>query len=114
MLAKTNRFHGYNSLNFAYKQGKAVRGSQLTLRFVLNEKRSAYRVAVVVSKKVSKSAVIRNRIRRRVYEAVRLQSAAIDKPYDIIIMVYAEEVATMPSEALQKAVTGLLQKASVI
>ena len=111
MLSKTHRFHGLNSLNFAHKQGKVVRGSVMNLKFARNDRRDTYRVAVVVSKKVSKSAVTRNRIRRRVYEAVRLQAASIQKPYDLVFMVYSVELATMESAKLQEIVAEQLRKA---
>ena len=111
MLTRTHRFHGYNALNFAHKQGQVARGPAISLKYVLNQRRHTYRVAVVVSKKTSKSAVTRNRIRRRVYEAVRTQAAAIHKPYDLVFMVYDEKVATMDAAQLQKNVSELLRRA---
>ncbi len=114
MLARTHRFHGYNALNFAHKQGQVVRGPVMSLKYALNQRRHTYRMAVVVSKKVSKSAVTRNRIRRRVYEAARTQAAAIHKPYDLIFMVYSEQVATMDAAELQKNVTEQLRKSGAV
>lgn len=87
-----------------------VRGSLMSVKIARNERRRSYRVAVVVSKKVSKSAVVRNRIRRRIYEAVRRQ-AAITGPYDVIFMIYSVEVATAPAEKVQKMVADQLSKA---
>lgn len=113
MFNRSHRFHGHNSLNFTYKQGKAVRSQAITLRYAKNTRRDTYRVAVVVSKKVSKSAVTRNRIRRRVYEAVRAYAPAIHEPYDLIYMVYSEDVATIPAAQLQSTVAGLLNKAGI-
>ena len=112
MLAQRYRFHGYNALNFAHKQGSIVRGQQLSLKYVKNERRSTYRVAVVVSKKVSKSAVVRNRIRRRVYEAVRAYT--VNESYDLIFMIYSVDVATLPTELLQKTIQQQLKKAGVV
>ena len=45
-----------------YQHGKTVRRPQMSLVFVPNDK-GFTRVAVVVSKKIAKSAVERNRIR---------------------------------------------------
>jgi ribonuclease P protein component len=78
------------------------------LRFSRNPKRTDYRVAVVVSKKVNKSAVVRNRIRRRVYEVVRGYGLATN--LDVIITVFDEVVATMPAEQLQKSLRRQLSK----
>ena len=73
MLQQCNRFHGHGSLKFVYKNGQAVRSSIATIKYVKNPYRNHSRFAVVVSKKVLKSAVRRNRIRRRVYEIIRLE-----------------------------------------
>jgi len=84
------------------------------LHFHPNDRRHDYRLAVVVSKKVDKSAVARNRIRRRVYESVRQQADHIKKPYDLVITIYTDQAATMPHEELEHGVTALLKQARVI
>jgi ribonuclease P protein component len=113
VLSKQHRFHGLTALNFAHKQGKVVRGSFCSLKYVRNERRQSYRVAVVVSKKVSKSAVVRNRIRRRVYEIVRTKTV-ITEPYDLIFMIYSAEVATMDAEKLEKVIIGQLRQTNSV
>ncbi|MDB5164334.1 MAG: ribonuclease [Candidatus Saccharibacteria bacterium] len=113
MISTKHRFHGHNSLRFVYQKGQTVRAGVGSLKYTLNTRRNSYRLAVVVSKKVSKSAVQRNRIRRRIYEAVRLQEAAITKPYDLVITVFQDNVTTMPSEKLRQDVTYLLRQAKI-
>lgn len=71
-----------------------------------------YRVAVVVSRKVSKSAVVRNRIRRRVYAQIRQLSAAFPGGMDMVFTVYSDQVADMDSEKLAQAISDLLKKAA--
>lgn len=114
MLSIRNRFHRRGSINYVYRKGHTVRGEYLSLRHV-QSRREDYRLAVVVSKKVSKSAVVRNRIRRRVYEAVRLQKKGSGDPWpkDLIISVFDERVASMPYEDLAAAVRHLLKKAGL-
>lgn len=114
MLDRSHRFHGYNALTFTHRQGKVIRGSQLSLKYSLNERRRTYRAAVVVSKKVSKSAVQRNRIRRRVFEVVRQHTDQISRPYDLIFVVYNAEVSTMPADELRRLIMAQLQKAGII
>ncbi len=114
MIERRHRFHGLGSLRFVYSRGKMVRGPAMALKYNLNERRQTYRCSVVVSKKVSKSAVTRNRIRRRIYEIVRSQEDRITKPYDLVITVYHEQVATMPSAELTKTIYNLLTQASVV
>jgi ribonuclease P protein component len=86
----------------------------LSLKYVLNEKRSVYRASVVVSKKVSKSAVKRNRIRRRIYESIRENNDAITKPYDLVFIVYGEQLATIKAAEIHEIVAGQLKKAGVL
>lgn len=110
MIAQTHRFHGYGSLNSVYRSGQAVRGSLLSLRYATRDAHRPYRVAVVVSRKVHKSAVTRNRIRRRIYEVVRRQSDSIQSGTDLIFTVFNDRLATVESQKLEDAITDLLRK----
>lgn len=83
------------------------------LKYVANHKRSDYRLAIVVSKKVHKSAVVRNRIRRRLYEAFRLQVTE-PKPYDMVVTVFHESLATLPAEDVQIMVAAQLKQANIL
>lgn len=112
MLTRKNRFHGYNSLRFTYKRGNTVRGSLCALRYVRNSRLTDYRAAVVVSKKVHKSAVVRNRIRRRVYKIIR-DLVKAGQPYDMIFTVYSDRLATMPTEELVSMVLSKLESADI-
>ncbi|MEA3293180.1 MAG: ribonuclease P protein component, partial [Patescibacteria group bacterium] len=48
------------------------------------------RFGFIVSKKVSKKAVIRNKIKRRLREIIKARIAKMKQGYDIIILVYPE------------------------
>jgi ribonuclease P protein component len=85
----------------------------LSLRVLANDRRSNFRVAVVVSRKVNKSAVARNRLRRRLYEQVRLRAADI-KAYDLVFTVFSDQLEALSPTELQKLVTDLLQRANVL
>jgi ribonuclease P protein component len=113
MIGRTYRFHGRGAIQRLYKAGKSVRSGSLALRYAPNPRRNSYRLAVVVSRKVSKSAVVRNRIRRRLYENVRILSADFIAPYDLVLVVYEEKVATLPADQLQGELEKLLQKAKL-
>lgn len=116
MLAQQHRFHGHGSLRYVYKHGQSVRGRVVTVKYSANPRREHSRVSVVVSKKVLKSAVGRNRIRRRVYEIVRHCLPAIERAgtYDIVLLVFSAEAATMPYGELQDAVHQQLSAAGVM
>lgn len=99
MIGRQNRFHGYNSLRYVYRSGQMVRGPLFAVKALENPRRGAYRAAIVVSRKVSKSAVARNRMRRRLYAAVQEQSRHFTGPYDIVITVFNDGVqAASPAE----------------
>ena len=114
MLTQAHRFHGHGSLRFVYKRGDAVRGRVVSLRSIKNPRRSHSRVSVVVSKKVLKSAVGRNRIRRRVYEIVRHALPSIATPHDIAILIFSSEAATMAHDELEQLVLNQLIEAGVL
>lgn len=114
MIDRTHRFQGRGSLTFVYKRGQSIRGKLLALRYILNTRTKNYRVAVVVSRKVHKSAVVRNRIRRRVYETLRDLAPHITGTYDLVFVVYNEELATVSTAELQRIIHGQLQEAGVL
>ena len=114
MITRQHRFHGHGSLRFAYQKGTSVHASCCTLRFVLNTRRDTWRMAVVVSRKVHKSAVVRNRIRRRIYEAARPLLTEVTKPYDLVFTVYGEQIASMDSTLVHDMVASQLTKAGVL
>ena len=110
MIQKKNRFHGHNSLKYVYRRGKTVRGPLTAVKYV-KSRREHYRLAVVVSKKVHKSAVKRNRIRRRLYEAVRRLEDQIQQPFDMVLTVFHETLAEMPADQVDKLVYTQLKQA---
>ena len=111
MLAQRNRFHGRKALARVYKQSKTVRSGLVSLRFTPSSNKE-YRCAVVVSKKVHKSAVVRNRIRRRIYEVVRTIDPQPES-VDLIITVFSEKVFAMSYKELKHEVEGLIRQTGV-
>lgn len=111
MIARSHRFHGYGSLRSVYQRGHVVRGSQLSLKFYVRGAARPYRVAVVVSRKVSKSAVVRNRIRRRIYELVRLRAQNIPPGMELVFTAFSSELAEIDRSKLEQSVNSLLDKA---
>ena len=67
----------------------------------------------MVSRKVHKSAVVRNRIRRRIYEIVRMQESRIAGSYDLIYTIYSDQLAEMPHEQLNETIVEKLEKAGI-
>lgn len=113
MLSKKYRFHSRGGVRYTYQNGKTIRGSKISLVFADNS-RNKQRYAVVVSKKVLKSAVGRNRIRRRVYEAIRLELPKIQKPVDCILIIYSKEILDIDFKEIQRTIRDLLKEANIL
>jgi len=112
MLNSKYRFHSRGGVKYVYKQGKTLRRPEISLIFA-NNSRKGTRVAVVVSKKVLKSAVGRNRIRRRIYEALRLNWSAVKPTRDYIFVVYDRKLLTLPFSEVQRLVLSLIEESVV-
>ena len=100
-------------MRYTYQNGKTIRGAKISLVFADNS-RNKQRYAVVVSKKILKSAVGRNRIRRRVYEAIRLELPKIQKPVDSIFIINSKEILDTDFKDIQKNIRDLLKEANIL
>jgi ribonuclease P protein component len=110
MLSQKYRFHGHGSLRYLYRNGSTARNRAVMVKYCENKHRRHSRVAVVVGKKVIKSAVKRNRIRRRVFETVRKHWDYIKPHHDISLMIFTAEFLTMsPAEVEENIVSVLTQ-----
>ncbi|VAW27753.1 Ribonuclease P protein component [hydrothermal vent metagenome] len=113
MLAKKFRFHRQNDVRRVYRNGSSARSSHLSLKYLKQHSPSDNRVAVVVSKKVDKKAVIRNRIRRRVYEIIRNTWTDTKQGHDLVFTVHDKSIATIEHPELEAEIKKLLKKAEL-
>lgn len=114
MLNRRFRFHSRGGVNYTYKHGKTIRTAKLSL--IHNENsRGFQRFAVVVSKKVEKTAVGRNRIRRRFYEAIRLYKKQHDftAAKDFVFVVYSKEFLSCDFATIEQAVSSLIAESMI-
>lgn len=114
MISSKNRFHGHGSLGYLYRNGRATHTKDFTIKVIENSRRKHARVAIVVSKKIFKSAVKRNRIRRRMYEQVRPLMPKFKDVIDIVIIVTSRDVLVMPALDLKKVVTQSLIESEIM
>lgn len=114
MISREHRFHGYNKLTTVYRKGQTSRSPLASLKYYKNPRQNTYRLAVVVSRKVHKSAVVRNRIRRRIFELYRLEAPHFVDQFDMIVTVFSEQIADMPASDLEKLVHKQLSQAGII
>ena len=111
MLPVPNRLRRREDFTLVYAKGDRHYGKYLKLR-VYNTKNleASVQVGIVVSKKYSKKAVVRNRIRRQLRAIFRTFLPQLKQGFQIVITVVA--VSCMPSYLeLQEDLTNLLIKA---
>lgn len=113
MIPFRNRFHGHNSLRFVYKNGRVVRSRFATIKSITNLNRTEHRIAIIISKKVLKSAVRRNRIRRRIFEYIRNQLPRLNNNYDIAVIVSSSELYSMPYGELSEQLEQLFVQSNL-
>ena len=112
MLSSKYRFHSRGGVRYTYQKGKTIRSPKLSLIHNKNS-RNQQRFAVVVSKKILKSAVGRNRIRRRIYEAIRLEIPHYLGKNDCIFVVFSKDLKSMSFPDLQKLIRSLLEQSMI-
>lgn len=107
MLAKPNRLRRPEEINRVYKRGSYVGSAELGVKY-LKTNLPVSRLVVVVPRKVSKLAVVRNRIRRRLVEPLAASWQTVQPGYDIVVNVRADQ----PAQSGQ--LSTLLTKAGII
>ncbi len=112
MIAKKYRFHGHGSLRYVYKHGQVVRSKHFAIKYSHNPKRKNSRLSVVVGKKVLKSAVKRNRIRRRLFEVLRKNWDTVPSHSDIVLTVYTADILVISNTDLETTILDSLSKIS--
>lgn len=111
MLPKENRLKKKKDFNRVTTRGQQVSGSFLILKFYSNEL-DLTRVGFVVSKKVSKKAVLRNQVKRRLREAVRAELAQIRTGFDMVFFT-RREIQEKEFSDIQQLIKQLLEKAKL-
>ena len=112
MLSKKYRFHSRGGVRYTYAHGKTIRTPKMSLVYNENS-RGFQRFAVVVSKKIEKTAVGRNRIRRRVYEAIRSELPDYQAKRDHIFVVYSKDFTNSDFNELKSLVHSLLEQSMI-
>lgn len=113
MLASEHRFHGYNSLRYVYRHGKSEHARLFKIKYIYNSREKNSRFAVVISKKIHKSAVGRNRIRRRFYEAIRQQLPLIKDNRDVVVIVTSGEALSASYADITQSLSQIFKAASL-
>jgi ribonuclease P protein component len=85
MLSKLNRLKKKKDFEATFKKGKFLKSKNFILRFAKNNLEFS-RFGFIVSQKVSKKAVVRNKVRRRVSAIIKNSFESIKPGQDIIFI----------------------------
>ena len=113
MLAAPNRLRKNFEITRVYKRGVyGSSGGPLSLK-AFHTKQAQSRAVVVVSKKIDKRAVVRNRIRRRLTGVLATIWKTVPAGYDIVVSVHSD-VSGLTAPELTRLVTSALASAHLI
>jgi len=106
MLKKENRLKKQKEFDEIFKKGKGLKEESLFLKIFKNNTEHT-RIGIIVSKKVSKKAVERNKIKRQIKEIIK--SNNFKKGFQMIIIAYPN-IKEKSFEEINKQLDNLLKK----
>ena len=112
MLQQKNRIRKKKEIEEIFKKGKGFKQDFLILKTNKNNLDTC-RFAFIVSKKISKKAVIRNKIKRRLREAVRLKIKELKPGFDNLFIAL-HEIETKDFKEIQEAIEKLFKKSDLL
>ena len=107
MLGRAHRLRSRADFGKIHQRGRAAHGRYIMVKAQLNHKPES-RFGVVVSKKISKRAVARNRIHRRIVAILR-QSIELNQGWDYVIMAKPAIAEASPEALKQDIIKTLAQ-----
>lgn len=112
MLAKKNRLISGKTIDLIKKKGSLVKNKNFYLNYLKNNNRQL-RFALIVSLKISQKAVVRNKIRRQMYSAIKQYLTALKPEFDCVLMVN-RTVLDMNFTELSLSLKNIFQKAGLL
>ena len=112
MLSKDSRLKKKKDFEHVFKKGKGFKEGFLFVKLVRNNLKIT-RFGFVVGYKVSKKAVLRNKVKRRLREAVKAELLKIKKGLDVVL-VADKGLEPKNLKEIKMVVTNLFKKANII
>jgi len=112
MLPKENRLKKKKDFERVFEEGKGFGDKFLFLK-TMNNGLNQPRFGFVVSTKISKKAVVRNRLKRRLRESVKPKLGKIKKEADIVL-VALKGIDSLGFKEIEVSVDKLLKKAEML
>ena len=112
MLPKENRLKKEKEFEAVFKGGRTLKGKSVFLKYLINVTDKT-RIGFVVSKKISKLAVERNKVKRRMREIIRLKKKDIKEGLSIVI-ISLPSIKGMTYQEMKEDLESLLSKKELI
>lgn len=116
MISKQNRI-SRQDFEIIMKKGGLVSSPFFNCRFIKNPENissASWRISVVISKKVAKTAVLRNKIRRRAYSVLKNSTKNPSPASGYIILFAKKGVEKATFSETKEAIQDILIKAKII
>ncbi|KRQ85944.1 Ribonuclease P protein component [Caloramator mitchellensis] len=110
-MKKEEKIRKNRHFRIVYSRGKSF-SDEILVAYVSKNKKNINRVGVSVSKKIGKS-VVRNRVKRLIREAFRVNRQKFKVGHDIIFVARAKSANSSFSD-VQKSIFNLLKRAGVL
>lgn len=112
MLPKKNRLTKNKEFENVFKNGDTFFTKILGIKYIKNGLEIT-RFGIIISHKISKKAVVRNKIKRRIREILRLNFEKIKKGYDVVILTRTG-ISDCEYDELEKNIEYALRKARLL
>jgi ribonuclease P protein component len=109
MIDSKNRLTGSKNFERVKKEGKLYQRVLFGVSLLKREDKKPSRFGFIVSNKISKDAVHRNRVKRALREAVRQSATHIKKGYDVIFLAKTKIVRKSTEEIMREVKVSLKQ-----
>ena len=107
MLAKKFRLKGAKNFARIQKEGKVFQSNNFGIAYIKREDEDPSRFGFIVSTKIAKDAVDRNRFKRAMSEAVRINSIDLNPGFDVVFLAKTSIIRISTDKIIVKFYIGL-------
>src|SRR6185369_10124713 len=113
MLSKKFRLSSTNDFKRVQNDGRVYQSKSFGIAFLKRDDSESSRFAFVVSTKIAKDAVDRNRFKRTMSETVRIASVDLLPGFDVVFLAKTS-IASVPASELMKEVREGLKQSGLM
>lgn len=111
MLSEANRLKKKKDLERVFRRGQGFKEGFLFLKIVSNNLKTS-RFAFVISLKVAKKASLRNKIKRRLREIIKIKLPKMKTGFDIVLVTFPG-IETQDFQEIEETINKLFKKAKI-